>query len=71
MKNALTEREILLEINSNIKKLLAVFAIQGKDDEKKMSILYSLGYSASEISELSGIPPGTVRGKWSKISKKK
>lgn len=62
----MNELEILNEINSNIKKLLGVFATQGMGDEKKIALLKNMGFNSSEISHMTGIPDGTIRGKWKK-----
>ena len=73
MGKELNELEVLLEINSNLKKLLAISATQGKNEIDKIKIFYNLGYSSFEISELTGMPASSVRGiqnKKSKVKKK-
>jgi hypothetical protein len=65
------ELEILTEINENIKKLLAISAIQGKTPEDKLKILHGMGYNSFEIGELTGIPASSVRAKTNKKAKVK
>jgi Holliday junction resolvasome RuvABC DNA-binding subunit len=55
-----TEKQILLEISEKLDKMLAVTAVQGKSKEEQIKILVALGYSNTEISELTAIPLGTV-----------
>ncbi len=63
------ERELLQEINGNIKKLVGVVATQGMPDEKKIVTLQKMGFNSSQISEMTGIPEPTVRKKWIKGKK--
>lgn len=70
-KNEIT---ILNEINEKLDKILATLVIQGKDKEKQINILVSLGFPNSEISKLTGMPKGTVdtiRAKSKKKTKNK
>jgi hypothetical protein len=64
--------EILLlqEINDNLKKLLAITATQGMSDEKKILTLQKMGLNSTQISEVTGIPIPTIKGKWIKKRKK-
>lgn len=66
MGKDLSEKQLLEEINSNVKKLISVIAVQGLDDGKKIKILSNMGYSSFEIEEITGIPAATVRGKKNK-----
>lgn len=55
-----------------IKKLntiIALLAIQGQEDNKKVNILKSLGFTYQEISNLTSIPSGTL--KWRAHDKRK
>ncbi len=53
--------EILEKINRNLVKLTAVVSLSGKDDKEKNRILSRLGFSSSEIEEMTGVPASTVR----------
>jgi DNA-directed RNA polymerase specialized sigma24 family protein len=66
----MTERELLEEISSDIKKLLGVVATQGMSDEKKIITLQKMKFNSSQISEMTGIPEPTVRKKWISKGKK-
>ena len=49
------------EILKKLDTIIALLATQGKEDEKKLKILKSLGLPYSEISKLTGIPEGTLK----------
>ncbi len=55
-----TER-LLEEINNKLGRLIAISAIQGKEERKQAQILKSLGFKYREISELTGIAEGTLK----------
>ncbi len=55
-----TEKELLKEISEKLDKLIAMSAIQRKEEEKQTRILRSLGFTYEEISKLTGIPKGTL-----------
>jgi hypothetical protein len=55
-----TEKDILIEMNKKLDRLIGILATQGKDRDDKIRILVSLGFSNSEISRLIGVPKGTV-----------
>ncbi len=49
-----------------VKKLdtiIALLAIQGQDETKKIIVLKSLGFTYKEISKLTGIPEGTLKSR--------
>ena len=48
-------------IEKKLDTIIALHAIQGQEDNKKVSILKSLGFTFQEISNLTGIPSGTLR----------
>ena len=52
--------KILAEISEKLDKLIAISAIQGKERDDKIKILVSLGFTNAKISNLAGIPKGTV-----------
>jgi len=54
----MTEK-ILEEISLKLDKLIAITAIQGKDEEQQIKILKALGVSTKEISQLIGINEGS------------
>jgi hypothetical protein len=63
-KNTQTENEILQrldEININIKKLLSVVGMQGKEEEKQIVALSAAGFTSVEIEQIIGVPAGSVR----------
>lgn len=66
----MTERELLEEINGNIKKMLGVIATQSMGDDKKIVTLQRMGFNSTQISEMTGIPEPTVRKKWVSKAKK-
>jgi hypothetical protein len=70
-EKTLTELDLLTELNANVKKLLAIVATQGADDARKIIMLQKMGYTSTQISEMSGIPERTVRDKWTKSTKPK
>lgn len=41
--------------------IIGLLATQVQDDEKKLKILKSLGFTYREISDLTGIPDGTLK----------
>ncbi len=53
--------ELLREISQKLDKLIAISAIQGKEEEKQIKILKSLKFTYNEISNLIGIPIGTLK----------
>ncbi len=66
MKKDPSEKELLFEINENLKRLIAVVSTQGLDDETKIKMLTSMKYSSYDISEMTGIPARSIRRKTSK-----
>lgn len=52
--------KLLTEISAKLDKLIAFIAIQNKERDEKIKILVSLGFTNSQISELTEIPKGTV-----------
>lgn len=57
----MNEIDLLSDISAKLDKLIALFAIQGKPEDKQASILKSLGFTYKEISGLTGIPEGTLK----------
>ena len=49
------------QIIKKLDTIIALLATQGKENEDKLKILKSLGYSYSEISKLLGVPEGTLK----------
>lgn len=62
-----SEKQILEEINEKLSKLIALYAIQGKNKADQIKVLASLGFTNVEISKLTGIPKGTVDSTRAKI----
>ncbi|TKJ17582.1 hypothetical protein CEE44_03550 [Candidatus Woesearchaeota archaeon B3_Woes] len=52
---------ILHEISKKLDKLIAISAIQGKDEDRQIKILKSLKFTYKDISNLIGIPEGTLK----------
>jgi len=48
------------EIIERLDKIIALLAIQGKEKNDQIKILHSLGFTSKVISEITGIPEGTV-----------
>ncbi len=69
-KNERTEKQILESIENKLEKLMGIMAIQGKEEKKQAKILKSLGFKYREVSELTGIPEGTLKT-WDHTSKKR
>ena len=72
-QNDMTEKEILLDINTNLRKLIGITAIHGKTEEKQTKILKSLGFKYEDISNITGIAIETLKKREyrSKIKKKR
>ncbi|MCK4590075.1 MAG: hypothetical protein KAT77_06535 [Nanoarchaeota archaeon] len=49
------------EILKKLDTIIALLASQGKENEEKLRIMKSLGYSYSEISRFLGVPEGTLK----------
>ena len=61
-KKALSEIELLGEINVKLDDLITLFIVQGKEKEEQINIMVDREYSNSQIGSLLGIPKGTVDG---------
>jgi len=70
MSNNRTENELLMDINNKLEKLIGLFAIQGKSKEDQIIILTKLGLSNGEISNLTGIPKGTIDSTRAKVKRR-
>jgi len=57
-----TEKDLLAEISQKLDKIIALLAIQGKDENTQIRILKKLGFDAEEIGKLLGIT-GRLRDK--------
>ncbi len=55
--------ELLEEMNQKLDKLIGLIAIQGKEESQQIKILTDFGFNSTEVGNLLGIPPGTVRRK--------
>lgn len=64
----MSNNEILLK---KLDTIIGLLATQGQDDEKKIKILKSLGFTYKEISDLTGIPEGTLKSRDHKQRKAK
>lgn len=53
--------ELLKEISAKLDRLTGVTAIQGKPEEKQAQILKSLGLTYKEMSQVMGVPEGTLK----------
>jgi len=49
------------EMLKKLDTIIALLAVQGKEDKDKLKILKSLGYPYSEIGKLLGLPVGTLK----------
>lgn len=56
-----TERELLEEISKKLDKLIAIQAIQGKDEDAQIRILKSNGFTSEETGRLIGLKETTIR----------
>ncbi len=61
-KKEKSEKELLEEINEKLDKIIALLAIQGKDENTQIQILKKLGFEAEEIGKLLGVT-GRLRDK--------
>ena len=59
-KSEKTEKQILEEISEKLSKLVGLNAIQGKNKVEQIKILTALNFTNVEISNLTGIPKGTI-----------
>jgi DNA-directed RNA polymerase specialized sigma24 family protein len=57
----MNEIELLQEISKKLDKLIALYAIQGKNQSEQANILKGLGFTYKEINQLTGIPEGTLK----------
>jgi phage portal protein BeeE len=62
------EQKLLQDISNKIDKLIALTAIQGKDENQQIKILRSLNFTFTDISKLTGVPESTIKDKAKKIS---
>ena len=53
--------ELLKEISQKLDQLIGITAIQNKNEEKQVKILRSLDFTFKKISNLTGIPEGTLK----------
>jgi hypothetical protein len=53
----MSDKEILEKLDT----IIGLLAIQGKEKEEQIGILYSLGFNSIKISKLMGIPDSTIR----------
>jgi hypothetical protein len=57
----MTEAELLVDIGRKLDKLIALAAIQGKEEEKQLSILNAMKFTDKEVSIFMGIPVGALK----------
>ncbi|MGD0035881.1 MAG: hypothetical protein ABSC53_01130 [Bacteroidota bacterium] len=57
----MNEIELLQEISKKLDKLIALYAIQGKNPNDQANILKGLGFTYKETSQLTGTPEGTLK----------
>ena len=67
--NSKSEIQLLHEINENLRKLLATTVIQGKTNAERVALLAKQGFTNDEISDITGIPRGTVSVARAKLKK--
>ena len=53
----MSKEDIILK---KLDTIIGLLAIQGHDEDRKVHILKSLGFSYNEIGKLTGIPKGTL-----------
>ena len=53
--------ELLSEISKKLDKLMAILAIQGKDEDTQIKILKSQGFTSVDTGKLIGMKETTVR----------
>jgi hypothetical protein len=58
-----SERDLLADIDHKLDQLVGLMAVQGKDQDTQIAILYGLGFDSFFIGRLLGVPPPTVRKK--------
>ena len=56
-----TERELLSEVSNKLDRIIGLLAIQDKDEDTKIRILYGLGFDAPSIGSLVGLSANAVR----------
>ena len=60
-KQEKTERELLEEINAKMTKMLAILAIEGREEDIKIKILKKAGFTSEETGLYTGLTDATVR----------
>lgn len=63
MADTRSERDLLRDIDQKLGQLVAIYAVQGRDQDKQIAILYGLGFDSVSIGKLLGVPAPTVRKK--------
>jgi len=61
-KNPKSSEMLLSEINEKLEKIIAILAIQGKDEDTQIRILKRLDFPSDEIGKLLGVT-GRLRDK--------
>ena len=64
-----TELEILGEISEKLDRLIALFAIQGKAEDKQIEILHGMGYDWKYIGSAVGLKPNTAQKRYERRPK--
>ena len=59
------------EVVERLDKIIGLLAIQGREKEEQVHILYALGFNSKQISSMMGIPDGTIRKIKAKRAKKR
>ncbi len=59
----LSEKELLILLNKNVEKLIAVTVTANKPDDEKIQILHAMGYSSNKIANILGKDDSNVRKK--------
>lgn len=62
-----SDSELLRAIGEKLDMLLGATAIQGKDIDAQIRILYGLGFDSFKIAPLVGISPDSVRKRKAKL----
>lgn len=60
-KKEKTEKDILEEINNKMTKMLAILAIEGKEEDVKIQILKKAGFTSEETGLYVGLTDAAVR----------
>jgi hypothetical protein len=70
-KKEKTERDLLSEVSEKLDKVIALLAINGKEQDEQIAILRSFGHDWTFIGTIIGLKPDAARMRYSSHQKPK